>query len=81
LFVKPAAALADERLARSNESRDSYRSVGTFWVDESKYCYYNYIGNMKLEFTWDLAKEKINQRKHDVSFEEAKTVFLDDEAF
>ena len=34
---------------------------------------------MKLEFKWDLAKEKINQRKHNVSFEEAKTVFLDDE--
>ena len=35
---------------------------------------------MNLEFEWDLKKEKINQRKHGVSFEEAKTVFFDDEA-
>ena len=30
---------------------------------------------MRLEFEWDLKKEKINQRKHGVSFEEATTVF------
>jgi len=31
-------------------------------------------------FTWDEQKAKINQKKHDVSFEEAKTVFYDENA-
>ena len=34
----------------------------------------------KFEFTWDLAKAAINERKHGVSFEEAKTSFYDDNA-
>ncbi|MDJ0581812.1 BrnT family toxin [Crocosphaera sp.] len=34
----------------------------------------------KLRFDWDYAKDKINQQKHGVSFEEAKTVFYDDNA-
>ncbi|CCQ62255.1 BrnT family toxin [Crocosphaera watsonii] len=34
----------------------------------------------KLRFEWDYAKDKINQKKHGVSFEEAKTVFYDDNA-
>jgi hypothetical protein len=33
-----------------------------------------------LRFGWDEAKSKSNQRKHGVSFEEAQTVFEDDEA-
>jgi uncharacterized DUF497 family protein len=32
------------------------------------------------EFRWDAKKAKANQRKHGVSFEEAATVFADDEA-
>lgn len=28
-----------------------------------------------MKFTWDPAKAKINLRKHDVSFEEAGTIF------
>lgn len=35
---------------------------------------------MKLKFEWDKKKDKLNQQKHGVSFEEAKTVF-DDELF
>jgi uncharacterized DUF497 family protein len=31
-----------------------------------------------LRFEWDGAKNRENQRKHRVSFEEAETVFLDD---
>ena len=31
-----------------------------------------------LAFEWDENKNKINQKKHGVSFEEAKSVFLDD---
>ena len=32
---------------------------------------------MAIEFTWDAKKERINIRKHRVSFETAKQVFLD----
>jgi uncharacterized protein len=31
-------------------------------------------------FTWDRRKDAANQRKHGISFAEAETVFLDDEA-
>ncbi|MBL7072335.1 MAG: BrnT family toxin [Candidatus Omnitrophica bacterium] len=34
----------------------------------------------KLRFEWDERKDKINQAKHGVSFEEAQTVFYDDNA-
>ena len=33
-----------------------------------------------LRFEWDKAKDRANVRKHGVSFEEAKTVFLDENA-
>ena len=33
-----------------------------------------------LLFEWDPAKNEINQKKHSVSFEEAKSVFADPEA-
>ena len=33
-----------------------------------------------IRFEWDENKNRINQRKHKISFEEAKTVFYDDEA-
>lgn len=32
---------------------------------------------MELEFEWDDEKDKINQRKHGISFLEAKTIFQD----
>lgn len=32
----------------------------------------------KLELTWDPIKAEENSRKHDVAFEEARTVFYDD---
>lgn len=32
----------------------------------------------KLRFEWDANKAKINAKKHDVSFEEAQTVFYDE---
>ena len=34
----------------------------------------------KIRFVWDEEKNHINQEKHGVSFEEAKTVFYDDYA-
>jgi uncharacterized DUF497 family protein len=33
-----------------------------------------------LTFEWDPAKDRANQRKHGVSFAEAKSVFLDENA-
>ena len=33
-----------------------------------------------LKFEWDENKNRINKSKHKVSFEEAKTVFFDEEA-
>jgi uncharacterized DUF497 family protein len=33
-----------------------------------------------LRFEWDPAKSRANRRKHGVSFEEARTVFLDEDA-
>ncbi|HSR69810.1 MAG TPA: BrnT family toxin [Acidobacteriota bacterium] len=33
-----------------------------------------------LRFEWDEAKNESNRRKHGVSFEEARTVFFDEEA-
>lgn len=33
-----------------------------------------------LRFEWDEHKNRINQRKHGISFDEAKTVFYDEEA-
>jgi uncharacterized DUF497 family protein len=34
----------------------------------------------ELRFEWDERKADVNQRKHKVAFEEAKTVFFDDRA-
>jgi uncharacterized protein len=34
----------------------------------------------EIEFEWNLSKAKSNGRKHGVSFEEAKTVFYDENA-
>jgi uncharacterized DUF497 family protein len=33
-----------------------------------------------LKFEWDPHKNEINQKKHKISFEEAQTVFYDEEA-
>jgi len=34
----------------------------------------------ELEFEWDKKKDKINTKKHGVSFNEARTVFYDEQA-
>lgn len=33
-----------------------------------------------IKFEWDKNKNELNQKKHKISFEEAKTVFYDEEA-
>jgi uncharacterized DUF497 family protein len=35
---------------------------------------------MNIAFTWDSVKASLNKKKHGVSFDEAKTVFLDENA-
>ncbi len=35
---------------------------------------------IQLRFEWDKKKERINIRKHGISFEEARTVFYDEKA-
>ena len=35
---------------------------------------------MDIQFAWDKNKDKLNQKKHKVSFQEAQTIFLDDTA-
>ena len=34
----------------------------------------------EIKFAWDESKNRLNKRKHGVSFEEAKTVFCDENA-
>ena len=34
----------------------------------------------EMRFGWDVAKDRENRRKHGISFEEAQTVFLDENA-
>ena len=34
----------------------------------------------KLRFTWDPAKARLNEKKHGDTFEEARTIFYDDNA-
>lgn len=38
------------------------------------------IYNVYMKFEWDINKEKLNIKKHNVSFQEAKTVFYDENA-
>ncbi len=41
----------------------------------------NYTGGVDgIRFEWDPAKSRRNERKHGVSFEEARSVFFDDNA-
>ena len=35
---------------------------------------------MNIQFEWDQNKNKINKRKHGVSFEEARSIFFDEKA-
>lgn len=35
---------------------------------------------MQITFKWDAAKAALNKKKHNISFDEAKTVFFDENA-
>lgn len=68
-------------LPPSAEQRKPAVPFGTagFLVDKSVGYNYNIIMD-DLKFEWDPEKNEINKMKHQISFEEAKTVFYDDEA-
>jgi uncharacterized DUF497 family protein len=44
------------------------------------YVQNTYTEQVSIRFEWDERKSQANRRKHRVSFEEAQTAFLDDEA-
>ena len=49
-------------------------------MSKLRYCSYNLMIKYKgliVRFTWDESKNRINQRKHGVSFETARLVFDD----
>jgi len=48
-------------------------------LDKTILNHYNIIMN-KINFSWDKNKAQINLKKHRISFEEAKTVFDDENA-
>lgn len=50
-----------------------------FLVDDQLFYNYNII-TMSIKFTWDENKNKSNIIKHNVNFDEAKSVFYDDNA-
>lgn len=53
----------------------------SFFLPIDKYVYNNYNIIMEnIRFEWDENKNKINQKKHGISFLEAQTVFYDEEA-
>ena len=49
-----------------------------------KYCFvlliYVHLSIDDLQFTWDENKNRLNQKKHKVSFQEAQSVFYDEQA-
>ena len=65
-----------------NERETKQKIVGTMLHKPiDKYIQYNYNVIMnELKFEWDENKNSINKTKHNVSFEEAKTVFYDEYA-
>jgi len=48
-------------------------------LTEAEYHTYN-VHMAELRFVWNEAKNRANERKHGVSFEEAQTAFLDENA-
>ena len=55
------------------------RSPYAHTLDKKLHCKYNII-MAKIHFDWDASKAKSNLKKHKVSFEEAMSVFLDENA-
>lgn len=56
---------------------ECYQQAGKTALDKKLYCSYNIIMS-GFKFSWDKKKASLNERKHNVSFDEAKTVFFDE---
>ena len=65
-----------ERATRVSSNRRIREPWG---IDNGIHCGYN-RGMNPLQFTWDPVKARANAEKHGVTFEEARTVFFDENA-
>lgn len=56
-------------------------STGEFFegLDHTLQCMYH-VGTSDLKFDWDERKNAINRKKHNISFQEAASVFADENA-
>ena len=59
--------------------RGSSSTSNIIQFDKSLLYIYN-VNMDRLAFDWNKEKSALNQRKHGISFEEAQTVFLDENA-
>ncbi len=72
----PASGKAVPKLKLGNQTSEKYSLAK---LDELLIC--TYIVHMDtINFSWDENKDLKNQQKHKVSFDEARTVFLDENA-
>ena len=68
-------------IAPQHMARPSQRPLYSTLYSIDKHLFHNYNIIMEgIRFEWDENKNRINQDKHGLSFEEAKTVFYDLEA-
>ena len=72
-MLKPNELPLTGLVIRKSLSVGAHRSV-----DEHSHNIYNV--HMELRFVWDEKKNRANRRKHRVSFQEAQTVFYDENA-
>ena len=60
--------------------RNTLRKAFILYFVDIKLSYNYNIPMNELLFEWDQNKNILNQKKHNISFEEARTIFLDDNA-
>jgi uncharacterized DUF497 family protein len=64
-----------------NELNEPNRTLIRFIIRLDNPALHMYIVRMSdIRFEWDIKKSRANKLKHNVSFEEAQTVFLDENA-
>jgi len=73
-------SMTDERPPHSSTHGSCHDIHGRKTVALQLLCIYSVIMT-SLQFEWDEWKNRTNQRKHGISFEEAQTVFFDENAF
>lgn len=63
----------------SKRYREIHPEIKIIHLAQKILCNYN-VNMSELAFDWDDRKARVNERKHGVSFEEAQTVFYDENA-